>query len=86
MPVNRRRVNLWTDHKPLEITAQKPLASALKRLQRLLMRLMQYVVELKLQASFGDAPCWYTLESIPNSQTPTPGKADEEVERIYSVT
>ena len=38
---------MWTDHKPLEIIAKKPLAAAPKRLQRLVMRLTQYDVEIK---------------------------------------
>ena len=42
-----RRVTLWTDHKPLEMIAKKPLAATPKRLQRLMMRLMQYDVEVR---------------------------------------
>ena len=41
------KVRLFTDHKPLESIAQRPLASVPKRLQRLLMRLRQYDVDLK---------------------------------------
>ena len=39
-----RRVILWTDHKPLISIYKKPLASAPKCLQRLLLRLQQYDV------------------------------------------
>ena len=42
-----RRVILWTDHKPLVSIYKKPLASAPKRLQRLLLRLQQYDVDLR---------------------------------------
>ena len=42
-----RRVILWTDHKPLISIYKKPLASAPKRLQRLLLRLQQYDVDLR---------------------------------------
>ena len=42
-----RRVTLWTDHKPLVSIASKPLVSAPKRLQRLMLRLQHYDVEIK---------------------------------------
>lgn len=42
-----RKVTLWTDHKPLVSISRKPLASAPKRLQRLLLRLSHYDVEIK---------------------------------------
>ena len=50
-----RRVILWTDHKPLISIYKKPLASAPKRLQRLLLRLQQYDVDLiEVQTWFGN--------------------------------
>ena len=42
-----RRVTLWTDHKPLVSIASKPLVSAPKRLQRLMLRLQHYDVEIR---------------------------------------
>lgn len=42
-----RRIVLWTDHKPLVSISNKPLACAPKRLQRLLLRLLQYDVEIR---------------------------------------
>ena len=42
-----RDIVIWTDHKPLVAIVQKPLTAAPKRLQRLLIRLNQYSVELK---------------------------------------
>ena len=42
-----QEVTLWTDHKPLEMIAKKPLAAAPKRLQCLMSRLLQYDVEIK---------------------------------------
>ncbi|KAJ8046887.1 hypothetical protein HOLleu_05717 [Holothuria leucospilota] len=42
-----RPIILWTDHKPLVAITNKPLASAPKRLQRLLLRLYQYEVEIR---------------------------------------
>ena len=41
-----RKVVLWTDHKPLVSIGRKPLAAAPKRLQRLLIRLKQYDVDI----------------------------------------
>ena len=42
-----RRVTLWTDHKPLVSIGSKPLVSAPKRLQRLMLRLQHYDVEIR---------------------------------------
>ena len=42
-----RKTILWTDHKPLVAISQKPLSTAPKRLQRLLLRLHQYDVEIR---------------------------------------
>ena len=43
-----RKVILWTDHKPLVYSiSQKPLVSAPKRLQRLLLRLQQYDYQIR---------------------------------------
>ena len=45
--VFRRRITLWTDHIPLVSIMKKPLGSAPMRLQRLLLRLQHYDVEIK---------------------------------------
>ncbi|KAJ8048542.1 hypothetical protein HOLleu_00898 [Holothuria leucospilota] len=42
-----RKVILWIDHKPLVSISQKPLSSAPRRLQRLLLRLHQYDTEIR---------------------------------------
>ena len=42
-----RKVIIYTDHKPLVSISSKPLASAPKRLQRLLLRLQQYDAEIR---------------------------------------
>lgn len=42
-----REITLWTDHKPLVAIMDKPLATAPKRLQRLLLRLNRYTVKIK---------------------------------------
>ena len=41
-----RKVILWTDHKPLISISTKPLSLAPKRLQRLLLRMQHYDVEI----------------------------------------
>ena len=79
-----RVVTLWTNHKPLDMIAQKPLASAPKRRQRLLMRFMQYNVEI----NYRRGPEVYLADTLSRAylpQTPTPGKADQDVERMHSV-
>ena len=42
-----RKIVLWSDHKLLETICKKPLATAPKRLQRLLLRLQKYDVEIR---------------------------------------
>ena len=79
-----RKVTVWTDHKPLEIIAKKPLAAAPKRLQRLVMRLTQYDVEIKYRRG----PEMYLADTLSRAYLPQehyPGKADQEVERVRSV-
>ena len=78
------KVTLWIDHKPLEMIAQKPLSSTPKRRQRLMVRLMEYDVEIKYRRG----PEMYLADTLSRAyfpQTPTPGKSDEEVEGIHSV-
>lgn len=79
-----RLITVWTDHKPLEIIAKKPLAAAPKRLQRLVMRLTQYDVEIKYRRG----PEMYLADTLSRAYLPQehyPGKADHEVERVRSV-
>ena len=45
----RDTVHVKTDHQPLEAICKKDLASAPKRLQRMLLRLQQYNIDLKYQ-------------------------------------
>lgn len=42
-----REVNVESDHKPLELIMKKPLSSAPARIQRLLMRLQKYQVNVQ---------------------------------------
>ena len=43
----RKEVNIETDHKPLELMFTKPLESAPKRLQRMLLHLQQYNLSVR---------------------------------------
>ena len=43
---NGRKVYFESDHKPLEVIHRKPLVAALKRLQRMLLRLQKYDLEI----------------------------------------
>ena len=77
-----RRVILWTDHKPLVSIYKKPLVSAPKRLQRLLLRLQQYDVDLKYKPGsemyLADTLSRASLKNI------TQSKAEEETESIHA--
>ena len=76
-----RKVILWTDHKPLVTITRKPLASTPKRLQRLLLRMQQYNVEI----FYKPGKEMYLADTLsraylPNSeQSPT----EKEVESIH---
>ena len=73
---------LWTDHKPLTSIYKKPLASAPKRLQRLMLRLQQYNVDLKYKPAsemyLADTLSRASLKNI------TQSKAEEETESIHA--
>ena len=62
-----RKVILWTDHKPLVSISQKPLVSAPKRLQRLLLRLQQYDYQIRYKPGKDMLPADTFLE--PTSQS-----------------
>lgn len=68
-----RQVILWTDHKPLVAITQKPLATAPKRLQRLLLRLQQYDVRIQYmpgpQLHLADTLSRAFVDDIKRSQT-----------------
>lgn len=68
---------LWTDYKPLEITAKKPLDAAPKRLKRLLMKLMQDDVAIKYKPA---GPEMYLTDTLSRAYLPQehyPGKVDQ---------
>ena len=77
-----RRVILWTDHKPLITIYKKPLASAPKRLQRLLLRLQQYDVDLRYRPGSE----MYLADTLSRAflKNTIQSKAEEEAETIHA--
>ena len=77
-----RRVILWTDYKPLVSIYKKPLASAPKRLQRLLLRLQQYDVDLRYKPGSE----MYLADTLSRAflKSTTQSKAEEEAETIHA--
>ena len=78
-----RRIVLWSDHKPLETICKKPLAISPKRLQRLLLRLPQYDVEIR----YKPGPEMHLADTLSRVYLPTDDQspAEAEVERINAV-
>ena len=83
MYVYGRKVVLWSDHKPLETISKKPLATAPKCLQRLLLRLQQYDVEIR----YKPGPEMYLADTLSRAYLPTTARstAEDETERIHAV-
>ena len=77
-----RRVVLWTDHKPLISICKKPLASALKSLQRLLLRLQQYDVDLRYKSGSE----MYLADTLSTAflKNTIQSKAEEQTETIHA--
>ena len=67
---------MWTDHKPLVSIYKKPLASAPKRLQRLLLRVQQYDVDLRYKPGSE----MYLADTLSRAFP----KAEEEAETIHA--
>ena len=67
----------------METICKKPLATAPKRLQRLLLRLQQYDVEIR----YKPGPEMYLADTLSRAYLPTTGRspAEEETERIHAV-
>ena len=78
-----RKIVLWSDHKPLETISKKPLATAPKRLQRLLLRLQQYDFEIRYKAG----PEMYLSDTLSRAYLPTTDRspAEKEAERIHGI-
>ena len=78
-----RKIVLWSDHKPLEIISKKPSETAPKRLQRLLLRLQQYAVEIR----YKPGPEMFLADTLSRAYllTTAHSPAEEETERIHAV-
>ena len=78
-----RHVVLWTDHKPLVSIYKKPLVSAPKRLQRLLIRLQQYDVDLRYKPGSE----MYLADTLSRAFTKTTDRSrvEEETESIHAI-
>jgi hypothetical protein len=78
-----RKITLWTDHKPLVSISRKPLATAPKRLQRLLLRLQQYDTEIHYKPGkemyVPDTLSRAHLKSCQRSET------EEETEHVHAM-
>ena len=82
-----RKVILCTDHKPLVSISSNPLASAPKRLQRLLLRLQQYDAEIRYRPG-REMYLADTLSRAYLSLSPTDtqrSETEKEVESIHAV-
>ena len=66
-----------------EIISKKPLATAPKRLQRLLLRLRQYAVEIR----YKPGPEMFLVDTLSRAYLLTTARspAEEETERIHAV-
>ena len=78
-----RRVVLWTDHRPLVAITRKPLTSAPKRLQRLLLRLLCYDVDIRYQ----QGTTMYLADTLSRAFLPTAvrTRTEEETEILCVV-
>ena len=78
-----RKIVLWPDHKPLGTISKKPLATAPKRLQRLLLRLQQYDFEIH----YKPGPEMYMSDTLSLAYLPTLDRspAEKEAERIHGI-
>ena len=82
-----RKIILYTDHKPLVSISRKPLASAPKRLQRLLLCLQQYDAEIRYRPG-RELYLADTLSRAYLSLSPTDiqrSETQKEVESIHAV-
>ncbi len=73
-----RTVTVHTDHKPLEIIIKKPLQNAPKRLQRMLLRLQKYSVEL----TYKPGKEMYLADTLSRAPLPNTSTPDEDIESI----
>ena len=84
-----RNVVLYTDHKPLVSISRKPKASApnCKRLQKLLLRLHQYDLEIRYRPGreLYLADTLSRAYQSPNMKKPEKSETEKEVESIHAI-
>ena len=75
------KIVLWSEHKQLETRSKKPLATAPKRLQRLLLRFQQYDFEIR----YKPGPEIYLSDTLSRAYLSITDRssAEEEAERIH---
>ncbi|KAL3999170.1 nuclear receptor co-repressor 2 [Sarotherodon galilaeus] len=71
-----REVNVESDHKPLEVIMKKPLSSAPARIQRLLMRLQKYQV----QVQYKPGSEMYIADTLSRAYLPVTSSSDNDIE------
>ena len=78
-----RQMVLWTDHKPLVSISRKPLANAPKRLQRLLLRMQRYDVNIQ----YKPGPEMYLADTLSRAYLKTSNRSavEEEVESVHMI-
>ena len=78
-----RKIVLWYDHKPLETISKRPLATAPKRLQRLLLGLQQEDFEIR----YKPGPEKYLSDTLSRAYPPTtdPSRAEKEAKWIHGI-
>ena len=78
-----REITLWTDHKPLISIVSKPLASAAKRLKRLLLRLQSYDVKICYKPGKEIVLADTLSRAYPPTSERQKSTTEEEVETIH---
>ena len=71
-----REVDVQSDHKPLEVIMKKPLSSAPARIQRLLMRLQKYQVNVQ----YKPGKEMYIADALSRAYLPVTSSSDKEIE------
>ena len=85
-----RSVMVETDHKPLEMISQKPLSTAPRRLQKMMMTLQHYDLNIKYKRGsemyLADTLSRHHLENTNNVETvPPPPSTTEELANVAGV-
>ena len=77
-----RKVNVQTDHQPLETIFKKPLHSAPRRLQKMMMRLQRY----NIRVTYKKGTSLMLADTLPRAPPPTVKDSKQnnfEIFRIY---